>query len=74
MLLHGPLVDAQLIREHFPFHLISPDWIHAGGQELAGRWRVAEFYARSTLIFIVCLVCLFFAFRWARYSKPRCFP
>jgi hypothetical protein len=66
MILHGPMVDGQQIRSHFPIHLISPDWIHASGQELATRWRGAEFYARSTLVFAVWLVCLLFAVRWAR--------
>ncbi|HYG22583.1 MAG TPA: hypothetical protein VEH04_07370 [Verrucomicrobiae bacterium] len=71
MVLQGPGVDADMIRSHFPFHLISPDWIRASGQELVIRWRGAEFYARSALVCLIWLVSLMFAFRWARRDAEQ---
>src|SRR5215471_17270279 len=65
MILHGPLVNADMIRAHFPFHVINPDWMHASGQELVSRWRAAEFYARSGIVLVGWLICMIFAFRWA---------
>jgi hypothetical protein len=66
----GTTIDAKWIRAHYPLHLISPDWIPASGAGLLRLWRMAEFWARSALVFGAWLACLFFSFRWARRHCP----
>ena len=43
---------ADLIRDRYPVHLISPNWVHPDQGDIIFPWMVAETKARLSVIFV----------------------